>query len=162
MTQPTMKTVVLFYFFFVSFYPAPYLVSVQHQPDLLPVRTPSRGLFQWRGSQEALWESSGYYSESCWEGQHRRESILEKRKIKAKYQIILQSSSWNSLTRWKKNRSCVQTKIFAPKYFVERRLRGAVVKWLHTASESKGRMFEAHHDPCSLVEGEATLPSPEK
>ena len=28
--------------------------------------------------------------------------------------------------------------------------------------QSKGRIFEAHHDPCSLLEGEATLPSPEK
>ena len=27
---------------------------------------------------------------------------------------------------------------------------------------SKGRMFEAHPDPCSLLEREATLPSPEK
>ena len=24
---------------------------------------------------------------------------------------------------------------------------------------SKGRMFEAHHDPCLLLEGEATLPA---
>ena len=31
-----------------------------------------------------------------------------------------------------------------------------------SASQSKGRMFEAHHDPCSLLGGEATLPSPEK
>ena len=31
-----------------------------------------------------------------------------------------------------------------------------------SASQSIGRMFEAHHDPCSLFEGEATLPSPTK
>ena len=31
-----------------------------------------------------------------------------------------------------------------------------------SASQSKGRMFEAHLDPCSLLKGEATLPSPEK
>ena len=31
-----------------------------------------------------------------------------------------------------------------------------------SASQSKGRVCEAHHDPCSLLEGETTLPSPEK
>ena len=41
--------------------------------------------------------------------------------------------------------------------------RGWVAKYGYvSASQSKGRMFEAHHDPCSLLEGEATLPSPEK
>ena len=29
-------------------------------------------------------------------------------------------------------------------------------------NQTKGRMFEARHDTCSLLEGEATLPSPEK
>ena len=29
-------------------------------------------------------------------------------------------------------------------------------------NQSKGGMFEAHHDPCSLLEGEATLPSSKK
>ena len=28
-------------------------------------------------------------------------------------------------------------------------------------SQSKGRMFEAHHDSCWLLEGETALPSPE-
>ena len=37
-----------------------------------------------------------------------------------------------------------------------------VVKWLRRVSQSKSRMFEAHHDPCSLLEGETALPSPIK
>ena len=28
--------------------------------------------------------------------------------------------------------------------------------------KSRSRIFEAHHDPCSLIKGEATFPSPEK
>ena len=28
-----------------------------------------------------------------------------------------------------------------------------------SVSQSQVRRFEAHHDPCSLLEGEATLPS---
>ena len=31
-----------------------------------------------------------------------------------------------------------------------------------TSPQSKGRKFEAHHDPCSLLEDETTIPSPEK
>ena len=38
----------------------------------------------------------------------------------------------------------------------------AVLKRIRLAYQSKSRMFEAHHDPCTLLEGEATLHSPEK
>ena len=40
-------------------------------------------------------------------------------------------------------------------------IRGVVLSGYVSASQWKGRMFEAHHVPCLLLEGEATLPSPE-